>query len=207
MIPNIRWMGITIGQYNKAALILSCSKETRSANAGAIPFILAQETSHQGISHQGEFIGRERAQAMQHGMTAHGWKKMTHMDPNLTLSIIHYSNDLQEAAGIINWLPHQGEKIDETSLSQMMQHADIREKLSRPPENLADLNMGKSRRTDHHTQTEPPTGTKRPTETGDEEPDRGRAHLHPEDDIGWDEGNRDHLGRNAKSHPPVGTNG
>ena len=143
MIPNIRWMGITIGQYNKAALILSCSKETQNANAGAIPFILAQETSHQGISHQGEFIGRERAQAMQHGMTAHGWKKMTHMDPNLTLSIIYYSNDLQEAAGIINWLPHQGEKIDETSLSQMMQHADIREKLSRPPENLGDLNMGR----------------------------------------------------------------
>ena len=141
MIPNIRVMGITIDQYNKAAMVLSCSKETRSANAGAIPFILAQQTSHQGISHQGEFIGRERTQAMQHGMTPHGWKKMTHMDPNFTLSIIHYSNDLEEAAGIINWLPHQGEKIDETSLSQMMEYTDIREKLSHPPRNLGDLNM------------------------------------------------------------------
>ena len=143
MDPNMGVIGITIGQYNKAALVLSCSKETRSANAGAIPFILAQETSHQGMSHQGEFIGRERARAMQHGMTAHGWKKMTHMDPNFTLSIIHYSNDLEEAAGITNWLAHQGEKIDESSFSQMMQYTDIREKLSRPPRNLGDLNMGR----------------------------------------------------------------
>ena len=143
MIPNIRVMGITIDQYNKAAMVLSCSKETRSANAGAIPFILAQETPHQGVSHQGEFIGRERAQAMQHGMTTHGWKKMTHIDPNFTLSIIHYSNDLEEAAGIINWLTHQHEKINESNFSQMMQYSDIREKLSRPPRNLGDLNMGK----------------------------------------------------------------
>ena len=143
MIPNIRVMGITIGQYNKAAMVLSCSKETRSANAGAIPFILAQQTSHQGISHQGEFIGRERAHAMQHGMTAHAWKKMTHIDPNFTLSIIHCSNDLEEAAGIINWLTHQGEKINESNFSQMMQYSDIREKLSHPPRNLGDLNMGK----------------------------------------------------------------
>ena len=143
MIPNIRVMGITIGQYNKAAMVLSCSKETRSANAGAIPFILAQQTSHQGVSHQGEFIGRERAQAMQHGMTAHAWKKMTHIDPNFTLSIIHYSNDLEEAAGIINWLTHQREKINESNFSQMMQYSDIREKLSRPPRNLGDLNMRK----------------------------------------------------------------
>ena len=148
MDPNMGVIRITIGQYNKAALVLSCSKETRSANAGAIPFILAQETphqgvSHQGVSHQGEFIGRERARAMQHGMTAHGWKKMTHMDPSFTLSIIHYSNDLEEAAGITNWLAHQGEKINESSFSQMMQYTDIREKLSRPPRNLGDLNMGR----------------------------------------------------------------
>ena len=178
MIPKMGMTSITIGQYNKAALVLSCSNETRSANAGTIPFILAQQTSHQGVSHQGvshqgvshqgvshqgvshqgvshqgvshqgvshqgEFIGRERAQAIQHGMTAHGWKKMTHMDPNFTLSIIHYSNDLEEAAGIINWLAHQGQNIQERSLSQMMQHADIREKLSRPPKNLGDLNMGR----------------------------------------------------------------
>ena len=143
MDPNMGVIGITIGQYNKAVLVLSCSKETRSANTGAIPFILAQETSHQGVSHQGEFIGRERARAMQHGMTAHGWKKMTHMDQKFTLSIIHYSNDLEEAAGIINWLAHQGKKIDESSLSQMMQYTDIREKLSHPPRNLGDLNMGR----------------------------------------------------------------
>ena len=141
--PRMSETGIMIGQYNKAALILGCSKETRSTNAGAVPFILAQKTPNQEVSHQGEFIGRERAQAMQHGMTAHGWKKMTHMDPKCTLSIIHYSNDLEEAAGIINWLTHQGEKINESSLSQIMQYSDIREKLSRPPRNLGDLNMGK----------------------------------------------------------------
>ena len=142
MTPKMGMTSITIGQYNKAALVLSCSNETRSANAGAVPFILAQETPNQQMSHQGEFIGRERAQAMQHGMTAHAWKKMTHMDPNFTLSIIHYSNDLEEAAGIINWLTHQGEKINESNFSQMMQYSDIREKLSRPPRNLGDLNMG-----------------------------------------------------------------
>ena len=141
--PHMGVIGVTIDQYNKAALVLSCSKETRSANAGAIPFILAQETPHQGVSDQGQFIGRERARAMQHGMTAHGWKKMTHMGPQLTQSIIHCSNDLEEAAGIINWLAHQNEKIEESSLSQMMQYTDIREKLSRPPRNLGDLNMGR----------------------------------------------------------------
>ena len=143
MDPHMGVIGITIGQYNKAALVLSCSKETRSANAGAIPFILTQETPHQEVSHQGEFIGRERARAMQHGMTAYGWKRMTHMDPQLTQSITHCCNDLEEAAGIINWLAQQGEKIEESSLSQMMQYTDIREKLSRPPRNLGDLNMGR----------------------------------------------------------------
>ena len=143
MDPNMGVIPITVGQYNKAALVLGCSKETRSANAGAIPFILAQETPNQGVSHQGEFIGSERTRAMQHGMTAHGWKKMTHMEPKFTLSIIHYSNDLEEAAGIINWLAHQGQKLHESSLDHMMQYTDIREKLSRPPRNLGDLNMGR----------------------------------------------------------------
>ena len=141
--PRMSETGIMIGQYNKAALILGCSKETRSANAGAVPFILAQKTPNQEVSHQGEFIGSERARAMQHGMTAHGWKRMTHMNPKLTHSVILFSKDLEEAAGIINWLAHQGQNIQERSLSQMMQHADIREKLSRPPENLGDLNMGR----------------------------------------------------------------
>ena len=141
MDPNMRVTGITLGQYNKAALVLGCSKETQSANAGAVPFILAQETPNQQVSHQGEFIGSERARAIQHGMTAHGWKKMTHMEPKFTLSIIHHSNDLEEAAGIINWLAHQGQNIQERSLSQIMQHADIREKLSRPPRFLGDMNM------------------------------------------------------------------
>ena len=136
-------IGITIGQYNKATLILGCSKETRSANAGAVPFILAQETSHQEVSDQGQFIGNERAQAMRHGMTTHGWKRMTHMDPKLIQSIVLLSKDLEEAAGIINWLAHQGEKIEKSNLSQIMQYADIREKLSRPPRNLGDLNMVK----------------------------------------------------------------
>ena len=143
MDPNMGEIRTTIDQYNKATLILGCSKETRSANAGAVPFILAQETSHQEVSDQGQFIGNERAQAMQHGMTTHGWKRMTHMDPKLIQSIVLLSKDLEEAAGIINWLAHQGEKIEESRLSQMMQYADIREKLSRPPKNLGDLNMGK----------------------------------------------------------------
>ena len=139
--PRISETGIMIGQYNKAALILGCSKETRSANAGAVPFMLAQKTPNQEVSHQGEFIGSERARAMQHGMTAHGWKRMTHMDPKLIHNIVLFSKDLEEAAGIINWLAHQGQNIQERSLSQMMQHADIREKLSHPPRNLGDLNM------------------------------------------------------------------
>ena len=143
MDPNMGEIRTTIDQYNKATLILGCSKETRSANAGAVPFILAQETSHQEVSDQGQFIGNERAQAMQHGMTTHGWKRMTHMDPKLIQSIVLLSKDLEEAAGIINWLAHQGEKIEESNLSQIMQYADIREKLSRPPRNLGDLNMVK----------------------------------------------------------------
>ena len=143
MDPNMGEIRTTIDQYNKATLILGCSKETRSANAGAVPFILAQETSHQEVSDQGQFIGKERAQAMQRGMTTHGWKRMTHMDPKLIQSIVLLSKDLEEAAGIINWLAHQGEKIEESNLSQIMQYADIREKLSRPPRNLGDLNMVK----------------------------------------------------------------
>ena len=143
MDPNMGEIRTTIDQYNKATLILGCSKETRSANAGAVPFILAQETSHQEVSDQGQFIGNERAQAMQHGMTTYGWKRMTHMDPKLIQSIVLLSKDLEEAAGIINWLAHQGEKIEESNLSQIMQYADIREKLSRPPRNLGDLNMVK----------------------------------------------------------------
>ena len=35
------------------------------------------------------------------------------------------------------------EKVEENSLYQMMQYTDIREKLSRPPRNLGDLNMGR----------------------------------------------------------------
>ena len=143
MDPNMGEIRTTIDQYNKATLILGCSKETRSANAGAVPFILAQETSHQEVSDQGQFIGNERAQAMQHGMTTYGWKRMTHMDPKLIHSIVLLSKDLEEAAGIISWLAHQGEKIEESNLSQIMQYADIREKLSRPPRNLGDLNMGR----------------------------------------------------------------
>ena len=141
-------IGTTIGQYNKAVLVLSCSKETRSANAGAIPFILGQEMSHQEVSHQGEFIGRERERAMQHGMTAHAWKRMTHMDPQFTQKIIRWCDDLDQAARIINWLAHQGEKIDlmpvaERNLAQMMQYPNIRESLSHPPRNLRDLNIGR----------------------------------------------------------------
>ena len=147
MDPFMGQIGTTIGQYNKAVLVLSCSKETRSANAGAIPFILGQEMSHQEVSHQGEFIGRERKQAMQHGMTAHAWKRMTHMDPKFTQQIISSCNDLDQATGIINWLANQHEKINsmwvaKSSLSQMMENADIREQLSHPPRNLSDLNMG-----------------------------------------------------------------
>lgn len=136
-------IGTTIGQYNKAALVLGCSKDTLRANAGAVPFILAQELSHQKVTDQGKFIGRERAQAMRHGMTAHGWKGMTHMNPKLTQSIIQWCTDLEEAAGLINWLAHQGEKIEESRLYQMMQYPDIREKLSRSPKNLGDLNTGR----------------------------------------------------------------
>ena len=143
MDPNMGEIRTTIDQYNKAALILGCSKETRSANAGAVPFILAQETSPQEVSDQGQFIGNERAQAMQHGMTTYGWKRMTHMDPKLIHSIVLAAKDLEEAAGIINWLAHQGEKIEEGNLSQIMQYDIIREKLSRPPKNLEDLNMVK----------------------------------------------------------------
>ena len=128
--------GTTIGQYNKAALFMSCSRETQETNAGAIPFILAQETQHQDTIHQGQFIGRERAQAMKHGMTAQGWKRVTHMSPGLTKSIIHWSTDLEEAAGIINWLTHQGKgHRDEQALSD---HAIC------------------------HYQTEPPPPTQRP---------------------------------------------
>ena len=143
MDPKMGEIRTTIDQYNKAALILGCSKETRTANAGAAPFILAQETSHQEVSDQGQFIGNERAQAMQHGMTTYGWKRMTHMDPKLIHSIVLAAKDLEEAAGIINWLAHQGEKIEESNLSQIMQYDIIREKLSRPPKNLEDLNMVK----------------------------------------------------------------
>ena len=143
MDPNMGEIRTTIDQYNKATLILGCSKKTRSANAGAVPFILAQETSHQEVSDQGQFIGNERAQAMQHGMTTYGWKRMTHMDPKLIHSIVLLSKDLEEAAGIINWLAHQGEKIEESNLSQIMQYDIVREKLSRPPKNLEDLNMVK----------------------------------------------------------------
>ena len=135
-------IGTTIGQYNKAVLVLSCSKETRSANAGAIPFILGQEMSHQEVSHQGEFIGREREQAMRHGMTAHAWKRMTHMDPQFTQNIIRWCDDLDQATRIINWLAHQGKNIDSMPV-EMMQHANNRENLSHPPRNLNDLNMGR----------------------------------------------------------------
>ena len=201
MDPNMGEIRTTIDQYNKATLILGCSKETRSANAGAVPFILAQETSHQEVSDQGQFIGNERAQAMQHGMTTYGWKRMTHMDPKLIQSIVLLSKDLEEAAGIINWLAHQGEKIEESNLSQIMQYADIREKLSRPPRNLGDLNMVKiAALTIAHKETHIQNAQQ---EQDDETPDRGRGHLRPEDDIGWDEDNRDHLGRNSQGHPPV----
>ena len=143
MDPHMGEIRTTIDQYNKAALILGCSKETRNANAGAVPFILAQETSHQEVSDQGQFIGKERARAMRHGMTARGWKRMTHMDPKLIHSIVLAAKDLEEAAGIINWLAHQGEKIKESRLYQIMQYDIIREKLSRPPKNLEDLNLVK----------------------------------------------------------------
>ena len=135
--------GTTIGQYNKAALFMSCSRETQEANAGAIPFILAQETQHQDTTHQGQFIGRERAQAMHHGMTAQGWKKMTRMNPELTKSIVRWCTDLEEAAGTINWLAHQGRDVELTSLSQIMQSATTRQSLRHPPRDLGDRNAQK----------------------------------------------------------------
>ena len=143
-VPNpIEKVRTTIGQYNKATLVMTCSRETQEANAGAIPFILAQETQQQNTTHQGQFIGRERAQAMQHGVTAPGWKRMTHMNPELTRSIIHWSDDLNQAAGIINWLAHQGEDIEIRRFSHIMQYTKTRQTLCHPPRDLGDRNMQK----------------------------------------------------------------
>ena len=151
-------IGATIGQHNKAALLLACSQDALDANAGAVPFILAQDEPSQEAPHQGRFIGQERAGAIRRGMTSRGWKKMTSLDPDLTCKIVHHCTDLQQAAGIINWLAglrHNLEKednekrrLERNCLDEILQRADIREILgrhSRNPEErkLLDRNIGR----------------------------------------------------------------
>ena len=135
--------GTTITQYNKTALMLACSPETMEANAGAAPWILAQQITGQHPNHQGQFIGDERAYAMALGMNARGWTRMTKMEPNVTRTIINYCTDLQEAASIINWLTSQSQQVTTPNLVELLMRQDVRIALSRPTESLKEQNIRK----------------------------------------------------------------
>ena len=131
----------TSTQYNKTALMLACSPETMAANAGATPWILAQHTTDQHPSHQGQFIGQERAYAMALGMSPHGWNRMTKMEPDVTRTIINCCTDLEEAASIINWLTAQSQQLPTPNVVEMLMRQDIRIALSNRTENLYEQNI------------------------------------------------------------------
>ena len=135
--------GTTIPQYNKTALMLACSPETMEANAGAAPWILAQEITGQHPTHQGQFIGDERACAMALGMSARGWTRMTKMEPNVTRTIINYSADLEEASRIINWLTSQSQQLNTRNVAELMIRQDVKTVLGSPTESLYEQNIRK----------------------------------------------------------------
>ena len=134
----------TISQYNKATLLLACSTETLAANAGAVPWILAQPEAEEAPNHQGQFMGSERAAAMRQGMTALGWNAMTHMEPHTTRGVINQCLDLTEAAGIVNWLAGLGQKPSSSTLTEILNRPDLRVKLRQQPENLQQENAGRA---------------------------------------------------------------
>ena len=137
-IPQI---GITTRQYNKATLLMACSPECNAANSGAIPWVLAQPDVGVPPSHQGQFLGAERATAMAQGMTARGWTAMTRMSPDITRMVINQCSGLAEAAGIINWLAGLAQALDRTGLGEILNRQDVRARLSEPGDTLADRNI------------------------------------------------------------------
>ncbi len=137
-IPRI---GISVRQYNKATLVLTCSEECNAANAGAIPWILAQPEAGASPSHQGQFMGAERATAIAQGMTARGWTAMTKMAPDITRLVINQCSELAEAAGIINWLAGVTQAPNTTALSEVLSRPDVRSRITGPGETLTDRNI------------------------------------------------------------------
>ena len=136
-----RRTGTTIHQYNKTALMLACSPESIAANAGATPWMLAQRTTGPHPNHQGQFIGKERASAIALGMSAHGWNRMTKIDPHVTRTIINYCTDLEEAAGFINWLTSQNRPLPTPNAVELLLKQDIRVVLSSRTESLYEQNI------------------------------------------------------------------
>ena len=136
-----RRAGTTINQYNKATLFLACSPETFDANIGAAPWIVAQNTPNDRPSHQGQFIGQQRAYAISLGMTPRSWARMTKMEPHTTRAIINCCADLQEAAHIINWTTAQGQQLHTPYIVELIARQDVRGALSSSKESLHDLNI------------------------------------------------------------------
>ena len=127
--PDFRFpqLHLTLSQYNKAALLLACTEETRQANAGAVPWMLSQTPTRTEVRHQGQLIGAERSAAIYHGMSAAGWRHLTHLNPDLTRRIVQYSDHLEQAAQIINWLASLNGELNLTRLLRVLQESIVRQ--------------------------------------------------------------------------------
>ena len=134
----------TLSQYNRSALVMACTAECTKANAGAIPWILAQPDPGAAPRHQGQLIGRARTDAMAQGMSARGWTAMTKMAPDITRMVISHCNDLSQAAETINWLASLTRSIDRTSLSEILIRPELRDRLTDPGETLQNQNLRKA---------------------------------------------------------------
>ena len=141
---TIQGTALTTRQYNKGTLVMACSPECTGANAGALPWILAQPDPGAAPRHQGEFIGAERAAAMAQGLSARSWTAMTKMKPDITCRVISHCTGLAEAAGIINWLTGITNTPDEMSLSEILARPALRQRLSQPADTLADRNLSRA---------------------------------------------------------------
>ena len=134
----------TLSQYNRGALVMACTAECTQANAGAIPWILAQPDAGAAPRHQGQLIGRARTDAMAQGMSARGWTAMTKMAPDITRMVISHCNDLSQAAETINWLAGLGRAPDRTSLSEILTRPELRDRLTDPGKTLQNQNLRKA---------------------------------------------------------------
>ena len=136
--------GLTIRHYNKAAMLLGCTEEFRRVNGGAVPWILAQPETGGEPTHQGQFIGAERAAALAQGLTPKGWSAMTRATPTTTLTVIHQCGNLSEAAAVINWLADLNRSVDTEPLGQILARPEMRAALAGTGNTTLDRNIRKA---------------------------------------------------------------